>query len=87
MRLDNKGAVVSGGTSGIELAISKRFVEEGAEIFIFGKRKEALDEVVRIIGGKITAIQAEASKLKDLDHLNDVVGKENEKFWYLMQVY
>ncbi|WP_419789103.1 SDR family NAD(P)-dependent oxidoreductase [Mucilaginibacter sp. X5P1] len=79
MRLKNKIAVISGGTSGIGLAIAKRFVEEGAEIFIFGRRKDALDEAVRVIGGKVTAIQADASKLKDLDHVTDVVRKAKGK--------
>ena len=79
MRLKNKIAVISGGTSGIGLAIAKSFVEEGAEIFIFGRRKDALDEAVRVIGGKVTAIQADASKLKDLDHITDVVRKAKGK--------
>jgi NADP-dependent 3-hydroxy acid dehydrogenase YdfG len=48
MRLKNKIAVISGGTSGIGLAIAKSFVEEGAEIFIFGRRQDALDEAVKV---------------------------------------
>ncbi|MDP9079485.1 MAG: SDR family oxidoreductase [Bacteroidota bacterium] len=79
MRLKNKIAVISGGTSGIGLAIAKSFVEEGAEIFIFGRRKDALDEAVRIIGGNVTAIQADASKLADLDHVTDIVRKAKGK--------
>ena len=74
MRLENKIAVISGGTSGIGLAIAKSFVDEGAEVFIFGRRKEALDEAVRIIGGNITPIQADAAKLSDLDRVVDGVA-------------
>ncbi|GAA4327181.1 SDR family oxidoreductase [Mucilaginibacter gynuensis] len=73
MRLKNKIAVISGGTSGIGLAIAKSFVAEGADIFIFGRRQKALDEAVKIIGGSVTAIQADASKLADLDHVRDIV--------------
>jgi NAD(P)-dependent dehydrogenase (short-subunit alcohol dehydrogenase family) len=79
MRLKDKIAVISGGTSGIELSIAKRFVKEGTKIFIFGRRKDALDEAVRVIGGNVTAIQADASKLKDLDHVTDVVRKAKGK--------
>lgn len=75
MKLENKVAVISGGNSGIGLAIAKRFVEEGAEVFIFARRKEALDEAVQLIGGKVTAIQADAAKLQDLDRVADVVRK------------
>jgi NAD(P)-dependent dehydrogenase (short-subunit alcohol dehydrogenase family) len=43
-RLEDKVAVISGGTSGIGLAIAKRFVKEGAHVFILGRRRDALDE-------------------------------------------
>jgi NAD(P)-dependent dehydrogenase (short-subunit alcohol dehydrogenase family) len=79
MRLKNKVAVISGGNAGIGLAIAKRFVEEGAEVFIFARRKEALDEAVKIIGGNVTAIQADAAKLEDLDHVAEVVKKAKGK--------
>lgn len=79
MRLKNKIAVISGGTSGIGLAIAKSFVEEGAEIFIFGRRQDALDEAVKFIGRSVTAIQADASKLIDLDRVADIVRKAKGK--------
>jgi len=79
MRLKNKVAVISGGTSGIGLAIAKRFVEEGAQVIIFARRKDALDEAVKIIGGNITAIQADAAKLSDLDHVTNIVGNSKGK--------
>jgi NAD(P)-dependent dehydrogenase (short-subunit alcohol dehydrogenase family) len=72
-RLEDKVAVISGGTSGIGLAIAQRFVKEGAHVFIFGRRRKALDEAVKLIGANVTAIQADASKLEDLDRVADAV--------------
>jgi NAD(P)-dependent dehydrogenase (short-subunit alcohol dehydrogenase family) len=69
--LEGKVAVISGGTSGIGLAIAQRFVKEGPHVFIFGRRQEALDEAVRLISANVTAIQADASKLEDLDMVVD----------------
>lgn len=79
MRLKDKIAVISGGTSGIGLAIARSFVNEGAEIVIFGRRKDALEEAVKIIGGNVTAIQADAAKLTDLDRVTDVVRESKGK--------
>ena len=78
-RLKSKVAVISGGNSGIGLAIAQRFVKEGAHVFIFGRRREALDGAVRLIGTNVTAIQADATKLKDLDHVADAVRSAKGK--------
>lgn len=72
-RLEGKVAVISGGNSGIGLAIAQRFVKEGAQVFIFGRRQEALDKAVKLIGGDISAIQADASRLEDLDRVAETV--------------
>ncbi len=72
-KLKGKVAVISGGNSGIGLAIAQRFVKEGANVFIFARRQEALDQAVQLIGSSVTAIRADASKLEDLDHVADVV--------------
>lgn len=74
-RLQGKVAVISGGNSGIGLAIAQRFAKEGAHVFIFGRRQDALDEAVRVIEGDVTAIQADAAKLTDLDRVAEVVRK------------
>lgn len=78
-RLAGKVAVISGGNSGIGLAIARRFVEEGAHVFIFARRQAALDEAVELIGSNVTAIQADASKLDDLDRVAETVRREMGK--------
>jgi NAD(P)-dependent dehydrogenase (short-subunit alcohol dehydrogenase family) len=78
-RLEGKVAVISGGNSGIGLAIAARFVNEGAHVFIFGRRRDALDKAVQVIGGNVTAIQADASRLEDLDRVADVVRSATGK--------
>lgn len=78
-RLKNKVAVISGGTSGIGLATAKRFVEEGAHVFIFGRRQAALDAAAELIGGSVTGIQADASKLEDLDRVASTVRAERAR--------
>jgi NAD(P)-dependent dehydrogenase (short-subunit alcohol dehydrogenase family) len=68
-RLDGKIAVVTGGNSGIGLATAKRFVAEGAELVIVGRRQEALDQALRAIGPRATAVQGDISRLDDLDRV------------------
>jgi len=78
-RLEGKVAVLSGGDSGIGLAIAQRFVKEGAHAFIFGRHPDALDEAVQLIGANITAIQADATRLEDLDRVADAVRSAEGK--------
>ena len=78
-KLQNKIAVITGGTSGMALATAKLFVEEGAYVFITGRRKEQLDKAVKIIGKNVTGVQGDASNLNDLDRLYEVVKKEKCK--------
>src|ERR1700733_10095775 len=73
--LDGKVAVITGGNSGIGLATAKRFVKEGAYVFITGRRQAELDKAVSLIGKNVTAVEGDVSKLDDLDHLYEVVGK------------
>jgi NAD(P)-dependent dehydrogenase (short-subunit alcohol dehydrogenase family) len=68
-KLEGKIALVTGGTSGIGLATAKQFVQEGAYVFITGRRKDVLDNAVKEIGGNVSGIQADASSLADLDKL------------------
>jgi NAD(P)-dependent dehydrogenase (short-subunit alcohol dehydrogenase family) len=75
-KLDGKVAVITGGTSGMALAGAKLFVEEGAHVFISGRRKDALDEAVRLIGRNVTGVQGDSADLDDLDRLFETVKQE-----------
>lgn len=72
-KLEGKIAVITGGNSGIGLATAKRFVSEGANVFIFGRRQNELDRGVSEIGKNVIGIQGDVSNLADLDRLFDVV--------------
>jgi NAD(P)-dependent dehydrogenase (short-subunit alcohol dehydrogenase family) len=75
-KLDGKVAVITGGSSGMALASAQLFVKEGAYVFITGRRQDALDEAVELIGGNVTAVQGDAGNLNDLDRLFDTVKRE-----------
>ena len=75
-RLDGKIALVTGGTSGIGLATARDFVAEGAYVFITGRRRPELDSAAQQIGRNVRAVQADASRLSDLDALYDVIRQE-----------
>ncbi|MFJ2156109.1 SDR family NAD(P)-dependent oxidoreductase [Streptomyces sp. NPDC087856] len=75
-KLDGKVAVITGGTTGMALAGAKRFVDEGAYVFITGRRQDALDEAVKEIGRNVTGVQGDAADLGDLDRLYDTVKRE-----------
>jgi NAD(P)-dependent dehydrogenase (short-subunit alcohol dehydrogenase family) len=78
-KLEGKVAVITGGSSGLALESAKRFVEEGAYVFITGRRQEALDEAVKLIGRNVTGVRGDAANLEDLDHLFDTVQKQKGK--------
>lgn len=71
--LDGKVAVITGGSSGIGLGIAKRFASEGASVVIAGRRQTELDAAVASIGGEISAVRVDISKLADLDALYEFV--------------
>ena len=75
-KLDGKVAVITGATSGMALASAKLFVEEGAYVFITGRRQESLDDAVKAIGRNVTGVQADSAKLADLDRLYETVKRE-----------
>jgi NAD(P)-dependent dehydrogenase (short-subunit alcohol dehydrogenase family) len=75
-KLEGRVAVVTGGNSGIGLATAKRFVAEGAYVFITGRRQAELDRAVEEIGPRAVGIRADSSNLADLDGLYDRVKIE-----------
>ena len=72
-KLSGKVAVITGGSSGIGLATAKRFVEEGAYVFITGRRDAELQKAKATIGKNVTTVQGDASILEDLDRLYRIV--------------
>ena len=75
-KLKGKVAVITGGSSGMALASAKRFVEEGAYVFITGRRQEQLDMAVKLIGGNVTGVRGDSANLNDLDRLFDTVKRD-----------
>src|SRR2546428_2137661 len=82
-KLKNKVAVITGATSGMALATAKLFVEEGAYVFITGRKQKALDEAVELIGRNVTGVRGDAANLDDLDRLFDSVKREKGKICVL----
>jgi NAD(P)-dependent dehydrogenase (short-subunit alcohol dehydrogenase family) len=74
-KLNGKVALITGGTEGIGFATAQLFVNEGAHVFVTGRRRKELDEAVKAIGRNITGVQGDISNLADLDRLYDTVGK------------
>ena len=68
-KLEGKVAVITGATSGMALAGAKLFVDEGAHVFITGRRRDELDSAVELIGRNVTGVQADSANLADLDRL------------------
>jgi NAD(P)-dependent dehydrogenase (short-subunit alcohol dehydrogenase family) len=78
-KLAGKIAVITGGSSGIGLATAKRFVDEGAYVFVTGRRRSELDAAVNQIGRNVTGVQSDVSKPADLDKLYAVVKEQKGK--------
>jgi NAD(P)-dependent dehydrogenase (short-subunit alcohol dehydrogenase family) len=83
-KLAGKVALVTGGSAGIGLGIAKRFAQEGARIFITGRRQFQLDEAVASIGGDAAAIQGDSTKLADLDRIYATIKAQAGRIDVLM---
>ncbi|MGO9591842.1 MAG: glucose 1-dehydrogenase [Candidatus Acidiferrales bacterium] len=75
-RLEGKVAVVTGGNSGIGLAAAQRLKEEGARVAISGRNQKTLDEATALLGKDVLAVQADVSKLPEIDKFFDAVTKK-----------
>jgi NAD(P)-dependent dehydrogenase (short-subunit alcohol dehydrogenase family) len=78
-KLEAKTALITGGNSGIGLATAKRFVNEGAYVFVTGRRDAALAGAVKEIGKNVTGVQGDVSNLNDLDRLFAQIKREKGK--------
>lgn len=78
-KLEGKTALITGGNSGIGLATAKRFVDEGAYVFITGRRDSELAAAVSEIGRNVTGVQGDVSNLSDLDRLFERIKREKGK--------
>ena len=78
-KLEGKVAVITAGTSGMAFATAKLFVDEGAYVYITGRRPEKLDEAVMTIGRNVTGVQGDASSLGDLDRLYETVRRDGRR--------
>jgi NAD(P)-dependent dehydrogenase (short-subunit alcohol dehydrogenase family) len=75
-RLQGKTAVVTGGGTGIGLGAAKRFIDEGAFVYIFGRRQEALDAALAKLGSSARAVRGSVTDMSDLDRLYAAVKAE-----------
>lgn len=76
-KLADKVALVTGGSAGIGLASAKALAEQGAKVYITGRRQEELDAAVRFIGPAARAIRADAAVLSDLDAVFATIAEES----------
>ena len=75
-RLNGKIALITGGASGIGLASAQRFIEEGAFVFITGRRQDVLDNAAKALGSNARSVQADVTKPEDLDRVFGTIQKE-----------
>jgi len=78
-KLEGKIALITGGNSGIGLATAKQFVNEGAYVFITGRRESELARAVKEIGRNVTGVQGDVANLGDLDRLFAQIKREKGK--------
>jgi NAD(P)-dependent dehydrogenase (short-subunit alcohol dehydrogenase family) len=75
MKLHNRVAVITGGNSGIGLAIAREFKENGAKIAIFGRSQETLEQAAQDLSGDVLVVQGDVRRLEDLDRLFEQTAK------------
>ncbi|MFF3752453.1 SDR family NAD(P)-dependent oxidoreductase [Streptomyces sp. NPDC002018] len=75
-KFDGKIALITGGSSGMALATAERFVEEGALVYITGRRQQLLDDAVRRLGPRLRGISVDAAELEDIEMLFTTIAAE-----------
>lgn len=75
--LKGKVALVTGGSSGIGFGTAKRLMEEGAFVYITGRRKEVLEQAAAKLGSHVKAVQADSSKKEDMLRLANIIKEDN----------
>ena len=80
-KLENKVALVTGGSRGIGFSIAQHFITEGAFVFITGRGQEDLNKAAQELGKNSTAIQADASVLDDIDKVYNVIIRKKRVIW------
>ena len=75
-KLEGKVALITGGSAGIGLATARQFAEDGAHVYITGRRQRELDTAAASIGSNVTAIQGDVAKPEDLDRIYAQIGRE-----------
>lgn len=79
-KLQDKVAVITGGSSGLGLAMARRFAKEGAFVYVTGRRKKELDAAAALIGDSVVAVQGDVENSHDLDRLYARVKEQKGKF-------
>jgi len=77
-KLEGKTVLITGGASGIGLASAKRFVAEGAFVYISGRRKDVIESAVKEIGGSVRGLQADITNTEDLDRVFETIRTERQ---------
>ena len=86
-KLEGKTAVITGGTEGIGLATATLFVQEGAYVFITGRRQKELDEAVKAIGAIVSGVQGDVAQSADLDRLYETIAQVKGRIDLVLQGY
>jgi NAD(P)-dependent dehydrogenase (short-subunit alcohol dehydrogenase family) len=76
LKLEGKTALITGGSSGIGLAIARLFAEQGARVFVTGRRQGELDNAVALIGARAVAVQGDVTIDADLERLFAIIGAD-----------